>query len=511
MSLQAFDPSNIANLNLWLDSSNQATLYQSGTRASPGAIVSSNADPVGLWLDLSGHNNDVSAASNKPAWATSAFAMPTKTGYGQANGGFLPAVSFTGSGSTATPLRSSSAFLTSAYSQAFTIFVVRAGEPAYAPAVFISDNNATPHFWGGCGNSTLQQSMGSASAGTIYASSGAQAGNADTAAIDSFTYDGVTLKASHNGRPFYRGYTGDVGFTGNNVTVGGYAAAVANGYTGYIGEVLIYNRALTQFEVGQVSAYLATKWQVAVPIGTQVVGLGNSLTIGYRAGDARRYPGGDWPAQFKRFMSQSGVDVSVVNLGISAKTTTQMIAAARAVGVTPHNDIYANHKRTLCNSVAVVWEITNDLDDAVNGVGNNRVSVFNNMRDYCLARKQEGFTVLVCTCLPRNTANSWFESSRLDINVAIRLLYNTTGSQTTVINTNTYTGGATAFADGVVDIGADPNIGQAFGTSGFWQSDGVHLSGATGYPYVAGLVAAAVLPYLQLPQRGRIQPAYRGR
>jgi hypothetical protein len=57
----------------WYDFCDLTTLYQSGTRASPGAAVTADGDPVGLVLDKSGNNNDlVQATSTKrPLYKTS--------------------------------------------------------------------------------------------------------------------------------------------------------------------------------------------------------------------------------------------------------------------------------------------------------------------------------------------------------------------------------------------------------------------------------------------------------
>jgi hypothetical protein len=59
---------------VWYDFSDLTTLFQSGTRASPGAAVAADGDPVGLVLDKSGNNRDlVQATSTKrPLYKTSA-------------------------------------------------------------------------------------------------------------------------------------------------------------------------------------------------------------------------------------------------------------------------------------------------------------------------------------------------------------------------------------------------------------------------------------------------------
>lgn len=49
---------------IW-DISVTSSLYQSGTRASPGTAVSALDDPIGLILDQSGNNNDLSISSTQ--------------------------------------------------------------------------------------------------------------------------------------------------------------------------------------------------------------------------------------------------------------------------------------------------------------------------------------------------------------------------------------------------------------------------------------------------------------
>lgn len=56
----------------WWDPSDLTTMFQSGTRASPGAAVEIDGDPVGLVLDKSGNNNDwLSSGGARPIYRTS--------------------------------------------------------------------------------------------------------------------------------------------------------------------------------------------------------------------------------------------------------------------------------------------------------------------------------------------------------------------------------------------------------------------------------------------------------
>jgi hypothetical protein len=56
----------------WYDPSDLTTMYQSGTRGSPGAPVAADGDPVGLILDKSGNGHDLTqaAAASRPLYKT---------------------------------------------------------------------------------------------------------------------------------------------------------------------------------------------------------------------------------------------------------------------------------------------------------------------------------------------------------------------------------------------------------------------------------------------------------
>lgn len=49
---------------LWLDASDQSTMYQERTGASATTLVSSDADPIGTWKDKSGNGRHVTAPSD---------------------------------------------------------------------------------------------------------------------------------------------------------------------------------------------------------------------------------------------------------------------------------------------------------------------------------------------------------------------------------------------------------------------------------------------------------------
>jgi hypothetical protein len=67
----AFTPLSLAPA-AWYDFSDLSTMFQTGTRGSPGAAVAADGDPVGLILDKSGNNKDLVQAvtTKRPLYHT---------------------------------------------------------------------------------------------------------------------------------------------------------------------------------------------------------------------------------------------------------------------------------------------------------------------------------------------------------------------------------------------------------------------------------------------------------
>lgn len=122
-------------------------------------------------------------------------------------------------------------------------------------------------------------------------------------------------------------------------------------------------------------------------------------------------------------------------------------------------------------NLIVFWEGANDLY-----YGSSPQKALENLRLYVAHRHAAGFKVIIGTLLPRNDAGlpSDYETKRQAVNAALRADWQT-------------------FADGFVDLAADPDMGPA----GSWQNatyflpDRVHLNEA-GARRIAAHVGAAI-------------------
>jgi lysophospholipase L1-like esterase len=186
------------------------------------------------------------------------------------------------------------------------------------------------------------------------------------------------------------------------------------------------------------------------PIGN-IVFAGDSLTAGSTATDP-------YPSQLMRRFRP---DVRWVNLGIGGQRLEEMLDNA-PIKVDPLYDIH------LGQNVVVVWGGTNDIRHWLH----SPEVVYSQLRQYCLERREKGFTVVAMTLLPRSdgTYPADFEANRQAVNRKIRATW-------------------PGFADAFVDVGADRLIGRPGCelNRGFFSGDRVHLNNS-GLAVVAGLV-----------------------
>ena len=181
----------------------------------------------------------------------------------------------------------------------------------------------------------------------------------------------------------------------------------------------------------------------------KLVFLGDSLTEGLAV--ATPYP----------FLVQKPTDFTTLNLGVSSKTTANILAESDYVN--------ANYLGTnKADDIVVVWAGSADLYISVGT--SDAITTYNNLRTFCLKEKALGSKVVVVTMLPRpNNTVVFSKTEYLAYNALIRQHW-------------------TEFADGLADVQLDPTIGtdeSNYNTT--YYADTVHLTQA-GYAIVANYV-----------------------
>lgn len=190
---------------------------------------------------------------------------------------------------------------------------------------------------------------------------------------------------------------------------------------------------------------------VVPPVGSdpRLVFLGDSLTEGLAV--ATPYP----------FLVQKPSTFTTLNLGVSSKTTANILAESDYVNAT--------HLGTnKADDIIVVWAGSADLYISVGT--SDAITTFNNLKAFCLKEKALGSKVVVLTMLPRpNNTVVFSKTEYLAYNALIRAHW-------------------TEFADGLADVQLDPTIGtdeSNYNTA--YYADTVHLTQA-GYAIVANYV-----------------------
>jgi len=251
-------PNSIPNLNLWYNASASATVINGASVNNfQGAVV--NGGTISKWHDLqnvAGDSNVNGGTGKQPT-----YAIPVQNSLG--------AILYNSANSNNLDINPA------AWSQnlsGFTIYVL--ARPTSLPAtVFpltVSDTNLGI-WWNGT-NWTVGQGAGSGTVsvtndttkfhiyGLVY--DGAQTGNANRL---QFRYDkaGKTLSftgtvGTTTGTPAYWFFGGDNRGSSVNATF------TSTYMSGYMGEVLIWTRALSSAELGAVELYLNTKWNLGL-------------------------------------------------------------------------------------------------------------------------------------------------------------------------------------------------------------------------------------------------------
>jgi len=451
-----------ANLTLWLDACDGRTLF-----TDTGLTTINNVDSTSVkgWKDKSASG----------ANATEGTSPPTLV-YQGING--LPSLQF-GSGKKLT----TASLFTSGYNTAISVFCVCSG------GMGSNKNQMALSVPGGTGNLWLSKDDNSHFIEWSVALSGASFqtdhNNISTnPSVLAFSYDGslaqlasiwrdhrTSLPSSVNNKRNIS-CTGNMGLSGA-MTVGTFYGDAADfAWEGYIGEILVFNRCLTQNEEAYVLNYLTAKWRLCNP--THVLCTGDSLSSDANAGAGNGYPqilaGLLGTTNYSLDIdSYGGRTVAGAELENSAGLLYQVLPLA-----TDHRPI------------AIVWFGANDLytlgDSAFRTVIQNHHNYLHTL----------GYRTIATTMTPRfhsgethPTLGSTMEGLRSTFNPWLRANYAT-------------------FSEGLLDLGADATIGKEGASSAtidtFLQSTtyfadastgGIHFS-ATGNAVIAALAQTAI-------------------
>jgi lysophospholipase L1-like esterase len=203
---------------------------------------------------------------------------------------------------------------------------------------------------------------------------------------------------------------------------------------------------------------------------------GNSITEGSGSGAGAANISAQVSAQL---IAQKILGVSIVNIGVGGQTCAQMIADGSS-------------------QIAPLLEAGRDCILVANEGGNDiyfgatAAQAFQNIRDYCLLRRSEGFYVLVWSCPYRNNGFSSNPTGDPTAYQAALLDFN-----------NRLANGWKEFADAYMDTRKHfpyaPTANYP-GDGGFWFPDCVHPS-ATGN----AIIAAKLIEHLKIPIRKKVE------
>jgi lysophospholipase L1-like esterase len=439
-----FQPTQLSGLKLWLDA---------------GAITGLNdGDAISTWIDSSGLGNN--AAQSTPA------RKPTYK-VNQKNG--KPAVKFTGASNNAlgTPAIDFST------TQALTIFIVMSsnGIPSANDQYILTLGS---DYFGAQDELAILRKKTTGKMYSVHSGAATDAFQSSRDPSGYISFCAVNDKSIvQTGAPFYQiheawnyidglssnGSTGGNGGENTNtfgnkpIYVGAFHGGTGPvwGFDGYVAEVIIYARNLTDSERNQVDVYLKNKYALTHANG-QIVYIGDSMTTGENTPTAYPY----------QLMALLGGDWNWGNYGMSGQTLDNMINR-NTTWITPWSNFNP------AKNIAVLWGGTNDIL-----FGASAATTYTRLTTYANTLRAAGFTVVVLTMLPRSDATFPVGGE------AIRQTYNTS-----------IRNGYASFADALVDVASDSRIGDIGDELDltYYTSDKVHLND-TG----CGVVAALVLP-----------------
>lgn len=437
-------PDQIAGLALWLDA--QQPMFT----AAYAAQCANDGDVIAFWPDRSTTGNaPLAPSTGSPTYKKSAI-----NGY--------PAVNLNGT----------SKFTTPAINLAnCTIFIVMSAPGLATNKVIMQAGSG---FWIECNRTT--NTFNYASGGTVPASSAGAPLNisADTS-IGVVRYDGASMCLMYD-RQFANNGPSATASLSTFACTGTLAASVAvtlgdlaaGGFTwpGYIGEVLIYNVALSQDNTRQVYDYLQAKWGIGA--SNLVICTGDSLTSGQGstggAAQAMLTPvgGTNYPNRMWNSLGAGTWQVkcdsypgrNLVQMNTETLTYGDLLFSPRGSG----------------KNIQIIWGGTNDV--AAYSSAGQAISQYQKL---CKQKKSFGWKVIAATMLLRQdgtaTQQAAFALNQAAFNTWLRANY-------------------TQFADYLVDLTAIPQLTNPANTT-YFNADKVHLTDA-GHQLVANAMAFAV-------------------
>lgn len=231
---------------------------------------------------------------------------------------------------------------------------------------------------------------------------------------------------------------------------------------GTLNEVQVYNRALSDTEIGQLFAYAQRKYTSVNPT-KQMIFDGDSLTTGYACINNANYPGQTW--------GLLGKDWKFYCLPVAGQTLVNMQNDA-ATEVDPLYD------ESLSENILVCWAGVLDLY-----YGADVSTTMTRLETYCKARRAAGWKVVVLNCLPSDFITSASSRAAVNEGIANNWIY---------------------FADALANIAGDSRIGDDGDNLNpvyFNNSDGVHTHMTpAGFAIVANITATAIGSITGIPQ-----------
>jgi hypothetical protein len=314
---------------------------------------------------------------------------------------------------------------------------------------------------------------------TLYNVSGATSGGATTNIADfqagcwyhivirhNATTHATVVKANNAVSDSFASATNLRGASNANFVIGGRGDNINNCLNGRMKQVGKWNRYITDAEVNNLyadgaGAVYPTFATYTPPTVTHIVYEGDSMT----AGNANT-PLWTYPRQAAELLGLPEQNIS--NLGVGSSTWADLTTRQAACDA----QINAGYTR----NILTVWCGFNDLRTDVRTLA----QIKSDMATYCTARRAAGWTgtnkLIVGTLTPSTAADSSvnYEANRQDLNTWIRANY-------------------ASWADGVMDTGADANIGavNASNNTVYYKTDKIHQN-TVGAGVVATLNAAAM-------------------